>query len=153
TLALLLWVLRAAYVTLWRHQPLTFPGTFDPDGSCKPIGTSCGGLTGFVFPWLTLAATTAVFLFRRLRTIIRRYRRVAIRSPRQVVPRAVPNGGELVGRDEFCQILVDNLQAKTHRRPQILVGPAGSGKTDVLVQLAKLCAQRQAIPVSIHLSG
>ena len=53
---LVLWVARALYVVTTRRSDFT---GLDLDRRCSGIGTSCGALTGFVLPWLSVALATA----------------------------------------------------------------------------------------------
>jgi NACHT domain len=48
-------------------------------------------------------------------------------------------------------MLITNLRDPATRRPQVVVGGLGTGKTTLLVQLTKLLAERGAVPVPISL--
>ena len=60
---------------------------------------------------------------------------------------------EVVGRDELCYVSVpmQNLRDRGTRRPHVIVGGVGAGKTAVLVQMTKLLAECEAIPVPVML--
>ncbi|SDY48162.1 hypothetical protein SAMN05661080_03613 [Modestobacter sp. DSM 44400] len=145
------WILRAAYVVLWRRRPLDLPLGFNPDEACRRVGTSCGTLTGFVVSWLSIGAAMAIFLLLRLWAVIRPYRSRAVKTPSELVPTAGTIPGDIVGRDEICEVMIDDLRNSADRRPHILLGGVGTGKTAVMVQLTHLLAMRGAVPVPIRL--
>jgi hypothetical protein len=88
-----------------------------------------------------------------------------------------PDGG-IVGRDDLCEVLQDEFERheeadgrdsyggvnilhprragmrgspERNRRPVVLVGGVGAGKTAVLIQLTKLLADRGVLPIPIRL--
>jgi hypothetical protein len=148
---LALWLLRAAYVALWLRRPWDFPLGFDPDGTCPRVGTSCGILSGFLLTWLTVGAATAIFLLLRLRAVTKPYKSRAEKKPFELVPTAGSIVGEIVGRDEICEVIIDDLRNSADRRPHILLGGIGAGKTAVIVQLTRILATRRAVPVPVRL--
>jgi hypothetical protein len=148
---LALWLLRAAYVALWLRQPWDFPLGFNPDKTCPRVGTSCGILSGFVLTWLTIGAATAIFLLLRLRAVTRPYKARAENKPFELVPTAGSIVGEIVGRDEICEVIIDDLRNSADRRPHILLGGVGAGKTAVIVELTRILATRNAVPVPVRL--
>ncbi len=151
TLLLLAWVLRAGYVVFFHKKPLNFPVNFNPDSACAPIGPSCGAVTGFVLPWLSLAFATALFLVHRLKAAPRERQKTAESQPHKLVPTAGSITGRIVGRDELCKVLIDNVWMEEDRRPQLIMGGVGTGKTAVIVHLTQLLARYHAVPVSIRL--
>ncbi|MGJ5748991.1 NACHT domain-containing protein [Streptomyces puniciscabiei] len=82
---------------------------------------------------------------------IRRVRRTARKNPRDLVPTAGTILDEVVGRKELCAVLAQSLRNRRRRRPYVILGGVGSGKTAVLVQLTQLLADKGALPVPIHL--
>ncbi len=144
----ILWLLRSAFV-LARGKPFPFP--FDPDGRCESIGVSCAVLSGFVTPFLSLALASIAFLLWRLWSVQRPYAANARRQPRELVPSAEAVSGPIVGRDELCHVLMENLRDHGTCRPRVIVGGVGTGKTAVLVRLTQLLAENGAIPVPIGL--
>ncbi len=145
------YLVRAAVVALWLQKPVRFPFDFDPDGACGGIGTSCGTVSGFALSWLSLGAASAIFLLLRLRAVVRPYLRRALRNPSELVPTAGSIVGDIVGRDEICDVIIDDLRNSADRRPHILLGGVGSGKTAVIVRLTHLLATRGAVPVPVRL--
>jgi hypothetical protein len=68
-----------------------------------------------------------------------------------VVPTAGRIIGEVVGRNELCNVIIDDLRDQHTRRPHVVVGGVGAGKTALLVQLTKMLADRGAVPVPVRL--
>ncbi|MFD4715436.1 NACHT domain-containing protein [Streptomyces sp. NPDC058430] len=114
---------------------------------------SCTTVISFSTPFLALSLSTLVFLTVRYWKIVRPIRRIAKRNPRELVPTAGTIIEEVVGRQELCTVLSQALWDRRTRRPYVLVGSVGSGKTSVLVQLTQLLAEKGAVPVPIHLRG
>ena len=71
--------------------------------------------------------------------------------PQLLAETATPGTGAIVGRDELCRVIMEDIRSREIRRPHLVVGSVGTGKTAVLVQLTKLLAERGAIPVPIQL--
>ncbi|MGY1829083.1 hypothetical protein ACI8AA_01495 [Geodermatophilus sp. SYSU D01180] len=144
------WLVRAIVVMV-NGAPMDFPPGFNLEEICSDIAPSCGAVTGFALPWLTLAFVTALFFVNRLWFVPRERTRRAKESPHKLVPTAGSVTGEVVGRDELCKVLIDNVHANRDRRPQLIIGGVGTGKTAVMVQLTKLLAEYGATPVAIRL--
>jgi hypothetical protein len=147
-IALIALVIRAVVVVI-ANRPLGFP--FDPDTGCERISFSCDVLTGILLPILTLALASLVFLSFRLSSVHWPYVKKARQNPREVVPTAGSILGEVVGRDQLCQVIIDDLLTREARRPHVVIGGVGTGKTALLVQLTKLLAAGRAVPVPIRL--
>jgi hypothetical protein len=149
---LLLWLVRSSYVLFVRHEPWTGPFGFNPDEACQVAGASCGAVTGIVVSLLTLAAATSLFLLRRLRAVVNSYGKTAKHRASELVPTAAGGiVGDVVGRNDLCQVIVEDLRDSKDRRPHILIGSVGTGKTAVLVLLTQLLARCGATPVPIRL--
>ncbi|CAM5713559.1 hypothetical protein SALBM311S_13026 [Streptomyces alboniger] len=67
------------------------------------------------------------------------------------MPTAGPDTAEIVGREEIAQVIAERLRERDTRRPYLLVGGVGVGKTAVLVRLTELLAEQHAVPVPIRL--
>jgi hypothetical protein len=145
TLLLGLIVQAAVVVSLGRSWGLPV------DPTCQADATSCGILTGFAVPLLTIALGFAVFVVFRLTRVRRRYTSRVFADPRKLVPTAGSILHEVVGRDELCYVIIQNLRDRGTRRPHVIVGGVGAGKTAVLVQMTKLLAECGAIPVPVML--
>jgi hypothetical protein len=149
----ILWLVRSA-IGVGRGHPLAWPAGFNPDARCAgatEIGVSCGALTGFLTSLLSIALASAVFLLLRLSSAVRRYRRKARKHARELMPTAGSLIGDIVGRDELCRVVMADLHDRKTRRPHVLIGGVGTGKTAVLVRLTELLARRRAVPVPIRL--
>jgi hypothetical protein len=146
------WLIRSVAVYAL-GRPLAIPFGFNPDTSCSGagIGVSCGAVSGFVTSLLSIALASVVFLFFRLHLVIRRYLVEARKRPRNLVPTAGSIAGTIVGRDELCRVIMADLHDRKNRRPHVLIGGMGTGKTAVLVRLTELLAKSHAIPVPIRL--
>ncbi len=59
--------------------------------------------------------------------------------------------GDVVGRDELCRVMIADVRDSSTRRPHVVVGGIGTGKTALLVRLTKLLAHQHAVPVAIRL--
>ncbi|MCC3778452.1 ATP-binding protein [Streptomyces sp. UNOB3_S3] len=108
-------------------------------------------LMRFVGPFLVAGLVTAVFLFWWYRWTKRRYLAKARKNPQDLVLTAGPDTAEVVGRQEIAQVIAQRLRDRATRRPYLLVGGVGTGKTAVLVQLTGLLARQGAVPVPIRL--
>ena len=56
-----------------------------------------------------------------------------------------------IGRDQLCRVIMEDIHHSDTRRPHLLIGGVGAGKTAVLVRLTRLLAERHAVPVPIRL--
>ncbi|MGP3980414.1 NACHT domain-containing protein [Streptomyces sp. KR80] len=108
-------------------------------------------LIRFVGPVLTAGIATALFLFLWYSWTKRRYLAKARKAPEELVLTAGPDIAEIVGRQELAQVIAQRLRDRSTRRPYLLVGGVGSGKTAVLVRLTELLARQHAVPVPIRL--
>ncbi|WP_079148367.1 NACHT domain-containing protein [Streptomyces agglomeratus] len=120
-------------------------------GWCEGKGMSCGIVSGTLSPLLSLGFATAVFLLIPYPKVARKVRRHAKRDPRSLVPTAGTILEDVVGRRELCQVIIRSLYDRAIRRPYLLVGSVGAGKTAVLVQLTQMLAEKGAVPVPIRL--
>ena len=118
---------------------------------CGAYSAACGADVGFLVPLLSVAAASAIFLFYRLRHVTSPVVKKAKNTPEHLVETATPDIGEIVGRDELCRVIMEDIHQSDTRRPHLLVGGVGAGKTAVLVQLTGLFAERHAVPVPIRL--
>ncbi|GHG79086.1 ATP-binding protein [Streptomyces griseocarneus] len=113
--------------------------------------TGLEAILRFVGPVLTAGAAATIFLFVWYGYTKHRYLARARRSPRTLVPTAGPNTGQVVGRQEIAQVIAERLRDRATRRPYLLVGGVGTGKTAVMVQLTELLARQGAVPVPVRL--
>jgi hypothetical protein len=118
---------------------------------CDRYSAACGADVGFLIPLLSVALASAIFLFYRLRHVTSPVVRKAKTKPHQLVETATPDIGEIVGREQLCRVIMEDIHHSDTRRPHLLVGGVGAGKTAVLVKLTKLLAERHAVPVPIRL--
>ena len=121
------------------------------DNRCQQRALSCGVLASFLVPLLTLALVSAFFLLGRLWYLRRRYLRTARARPQDMVPTAGSIIGDVVGRDELCRVMIADLRDPSTRRPHVVVGGIGTGKTALLVRLTELLAHQHAVPVAVRL--
>jgi hypothetical protein len=118
---------------------------------CDRYSAACGATVGFLIPLLSVAFASAVFLFLRLRYVTSPLIRKAKKKPQDLVDTATPNTRNIVGRNELCQVIMEDIRHRDIRRPHMVVGGVGTGKTAVLVLLTKLLAEHKAMPVAIRL--
>jgi hypothetical protein len=121
------------------------------DNRCDFRTLSCGAISSFVVPILTLALATAFFLLGRLWYLRRRYLHTARDRPQDMVPTAGSIIGDVVGRDELCRVMIADVRDTSTRRPHVVVGGIGTGKTALLVRLTQLLAKQHAVPVAVRL--
>lgn len=101
---------------------------------------------------MSSAAVFAALWFLAWR--FRRARRLYLRKAREDAVGLVKPGsiiGEVVGRDQLCDALMSDLRDRKRRRPHVIVGSIGLGKTAVLVRLTELLARKGAVPVVLRL--
>jgi hypothetical protein len=147
---LVLLVVRAVAVVI-RGEPINTFGWFDPDAGCSNNGYSCGVVNSILMTFLTLAFAGAVFLSNRVLRVRRPYARRAREETRDLVQTAGTIIDEVVGRDQLCHVIMDDLRDRNGRRPHVVIGGAGVGKTAVLYRLTRVLAENGAIPVPIRL--
>jgi hypothetical protein len=121
------------------------------DRVCGSASFSCNILSGILGPILSLALASAIFLLVRLWLVSRPYMRTAREEPQRVVRTAGTMIGQVVGRDELCHVLIEDLRDPGSRRPHVVIGGVGAGKTALLVRLTALLAERGAVPVPVRL--
>jgi hypothetical protein len=129
-------------------------GGAQPDtvnAACNTASFSCNVVLGIITPLLLLAAAYVVFLLFRLSRVHRPYVRKARERPLALVQTAGTIIDEVVGRDQLCRVMMQDLFDSETRRPHVVVGGVGSGKTALIVRLTKLLAERGAVPVPIRL--
>ncbi|MEH1053694.1 NACHT domain-containing protein [Micromonospora sp. CPCC 206171] len=118
-----------------------------------PRSYYCGQVEGFVKGPLVVALGLAVFLFWRYLRVRRWYDRNALRNRRMVIPTAERDISrvDVVGRDELCALIIQRLRDEHSRRPLLLVGGIGTGKTTTLVRLAEMLMATDVVPIGIDL--
>jgi NACHT domain len=121
------------------------------DKVCGSTSFSCNMLSGILGPILSLALASAIFLLVRLWLVRRPYIRRAQAAPQRVVQTAGSMIGQVVGRDELCHVLIEDIRDPASRRPHVVMGGVGAGKTALLVRLTALLAERGAVPVPVRL--
>ncbi|HEX2084156.1 MAG TPA: hypothetical protein VHF89_00610 [Solirubrobacteraceae bacterium] len=138
-------------ISVLRGEPLPF--VWEPvNTECTENNAqACGVLTGIFFTAFPVILATSFLVNRKLRRVRRRYLRRARRQPNELVQTAGNIAGDIVGRDDVCDIIQEDLRDPKRRRPHVVVGGVGTGKTAVLVQLTRQLARRGAVPVPIRL--
>ncbi|KXK60626.1 hypothetical protein AWW66_17865 [Micromonospora rosaria] len=149
---LIVWLLYSLALAVWQDEP----ARFRPSRWCSrntPGGYYCSQVFDFVKGPLGLALTVAVFLLGRYLWVSRWYRRQARDDRRVSIPTAEHDVRNIlvVGRDELCGLLVRRLCDPTNRRPLLLVGGIGTGKTTTLVRLAEKLMNTRVVPIGIQL--
>jgi hypothetical protein len=80
-----------------------------------------------------------------------RYLEEAKQKPIDLVETANNVSGDIVGRDELCHVLIENLENRRTRNPQVVIGGVGAGRTALVVRLTQLLARQGKIPVPVRL--
>jgi NACHT domain len=129
-------------------------GGVQPDmvnAACNSASFSCNVALGILTPLLLLGAAYLVFLLFRASRVHRPYVRKARERPLDLVQTAGTIIDEVVGRDQLCRVMMQDLFDVETRRPHVVVGGVGSGKTALIVRLTELLAKRGAVPVPVRL--
>ncbi|MER6269391.1 ATP-binding protein [Streptomyces sp. NPDC001797] len=148
------WLVAALALLAWTGEGVYILATSESTGFeswRKHNSVGFETVSRFVGPILAASLAAALFLFWWYRWTKRRYLAKALRDPRRLVPTAGPDTAEIVGRDEVAQVIAERLRERDTRRPYLLVGGVGAGKTAVLVRLTELLAHQNAVPVPIRL--
>ncbi|MFI9151934.1 NACHT domain-containing protein [Streptomyces sp. NPDC053367] len=140
--AVLAWCAEGVYILVSQHTT-AFETWNDNDGFDT--------IVRFVGPVLTASIAAALFLFWWYRWTKRRYLTKAREQPRRLVPTAGPDSERIVGREQIAEVIAERLRERDTRRPYLLVGGVGVGKTAVLVRLTEMLARQHAVPVPIRL--
>lgn len=146
----LLFLAVTAVVTLAQDERSESPVKWI-DTQCKGNSFGCDVLLSLFMPFLTLALATAAYLFFRFSHVRRAYLRKARQAPHELVDTAGGIFGRVVGRDELCSVLMEDLRDRRFRRTSVIVGGVGAGKTALLVLLTRRLAEHGAMPVPLRL--
>ncbi|MFB6961488.1 NACHT domain-containing protein [Streptomyces sp. NPDC056309] len=147
---LLLFLAVTAVVTLAHGKGFKSPIKW-VDVQCAKSAFGCSVLQSLFMPFLTLALATLAYLFFRFRHVCGTYLRRAREAPHELVETAGGIFGRVVGRDQLCSVLMEDLRDRRFRRTHIVVGGVGTGKTALLVLLTQRLAERGAVPVPVPL--
>ncbi|MET9514870.1 NACHT domain-containing protein [Streptomyces sp. NPDC002994] len=121
------------------------------DRHCGKSQLSCGVLQTVVMPFLTLALATVAYLFFRFTRVRTAYLKKAREQPHELVETAGGIFGKVVGRDQLCEILMEDQRDSRFRRTHVVVGGVGTGKTALVVLLTQELARRNAVAVPLRL--
>jgi hypothetical protein len=124
-------------------------GPLRVDGGCSNNQFGCGALTEVAATVLALAFAFAVFAYWRVYRVVREHVKPWRDEPYKLIPTATPIE-QVVGREGICEILEEDL-VERKRRPQVVLGGIGDGKTAVLVRLAQRLVKKGAVPVGVRL--
>jgi hypothetical protein len=122
-----------------------------PGSRCKANSEACAAVSGVVLPLLVVVASTLLFLVWSFGRIRRFCRHQAMQVPNRLVQTAGSLMDEVVGRDPLCNAIMNNLRNKKARRPHVVVGRVGAGKTALLVRLTQRLAAKGAVPIPVRL--
>ncbi|MFF7721775.1 NACHT domain-containing protein [Streptomyces luteogriseus] len=147
---LLLFLAVTALITLPQEKSFESPVRWI-DRQCDADEFSCAVLQSLFMPFLTLALATVTYLFFRFRHVRRAYVRKALEDPHELVETAGGIFGRVVGRDQLCAVLMEDLRDRRFRRTHVVVGGIGTGKTALVVLLTQRLAERGAVPVPLRL--
>ncbi|MFF0087903.1 NACHT domain-containing protein [Streptomyces canus] len=146
----LLFLAVTAVVTLAHDKGFKSPITWI-DTQCKKGQIGCSVLLSVFMPFLTLALATVTYLFFRFSHVRRAYLKKARRASHELVETAGGIFGRVVGRDQLCSILMEELRQSRFHRTHVVVGGIGTGKTALLVLLTQQLAEQGAVPVPLRL--
>ncbi|WP_329311349.1 hypothetical protein [Streptomyces sp. NBC_01262] len=123
------------------------------DEQCDESPFSCTVLQSVFMPLLTISLATVAYLFFRFSRVRRAYLKRAREAPHELVETAGGIFGEVVGRDQLCAVLMEDLRDSRFRRAHVVVGGVGTGKTALVVLLTRQLARYNAVPVPLRLRG
>ncbi|MGW7052278.1 hypothetical protein [Streptomyces sp. NPDC054887] len=150
--AVLLFLAVTAVITLAEGDEFWTPIKW-ADDHCKKSQLSCGVLQTVVMPLLTLALATVAYLFFRFTRVRTAYLKKAREQPHELVETAGGIFGRVVGRDQLCEVLMEDQRDSRFRRTHVVVGGVGTGKTALIVLLTEQLARRNAVAVPLRLRG
>jgi hypothetical protein len=148
---LLLFLAVTALVTLPQETSVQTPVRWIGKQCRGDDSFSCAVLQSLFMPFLTLALATVTYLFFRFRHVRQAYVRKALEDPHELVETAGGIFGRVVGRDQLCSVLMEDLRDRRFRRTHVVVGGIGTGKTALVVLLTQRLAERGAVPVPLRL--
>ena len=147
--ALLAVLTLASVASVVLHEP--FNVMKDVQDRCDDTGFACNIASSVFFTVGPLLVGSFWFVSLTLWRVRRPLLKQARIEPTRLVETAGQITGKVVGRDDICNVLQHNLADRRERRPYVVVGGVGIGKTAVLVRLTELLARRGAVPVPIRL--
>ncbi|MFG2053170.1 NACHT domain-containing protein [Micromonospora sp. NPDC048930] len=149
---LVLWTIYSAVLARLQKEPDAFPIS-DWCAGDQPRAYYCGQVQDFVKGPLVIALGLALFLVWRYFRVRRWYRSHARADRQMVIPTAERDitDARVVGRDELCDLMIQRLRDQQTRRPLVLVGGIGTGKTATLVRLAEKLMAVKVVPIGVEL--
>ncbi len=147
-LLLLVLTVVSVYSVVFHH---TLDALLDVKQRCDDTGFACNISTSVFFTIGPLLVGSFWFVSLTLWRLRGPLVKQARNEPNRLVETAAQITGAVVGRDDICNVLQHNLADRRERRPYVIVGGIGIGKTAVLVRLTELLARRGAVPVPIRL--
>ncbi|MEU3340546.1 ATP-binding protein [Streptomyces sp. NPDC002144] len=146
--------LGTAVVVVWVALAIyDYPNSDNPDDKLDKLLSSTwfDAVSHIVGPVLTGSLLLAFFLLywyhRTKKPLVDKARN----HPHELVPTAGTLVNRIVGRRELSQVIAQTLRNRKTRKPYLLVGGVGVGKTAVLVELTRMLAEQSAVPVPIRL--
>jgi hypothetical protein len=118
---------------------------------CDQTGFACTIASSIFFTVAPLVVASGLFLYSRFRRAKRPLVKDAKERTTQFVETAGDIVGTVVGRDDLCDIVQADLRDRKRRRPHVIVGGVGAGKTAVIVQLTQRLGRSGAVPVPVRL--
>lgn len=118
-------------------------------GVWNPKGTTLAAINAAVAAVLALFVQSVPSL--QARRVRREYLAEMRRDARQVVATAGSIIGEVIGRDDVCDVIIENFHDRRIRRPQVIVSDAETGKTAVLVRLTESMANKNLVPIPLRM--
>jgi hypothetical protein len=125
------------------------------DNTCNSNAFGCNAVIELAGTIVTVVVAFASFVYWRVFKVANAFRADARDDAWQLLERMPRNelDRKVIGRDGICTVIQESLQDPESRRPQLIVGPIGAGKTAVLVELTRRLAADGAVPVPIRMRG
>jgi hypothetical protein len=119
--------------------------------SCEETGLACTVTVSLFLTAGPILVASGAILYWRTRRVKRPFVRAARENPTEFVETAGDIVGDVVGRDDLCEVVQADLRDRQGRRPHVIVAGVGAGKTAVLVRLTERLERSGAVPVAVRM--
>src|SRR5690349_7977262 len=141
----------ATLATLLGFRAVSSDGRLGIEGDCSENAFTCGMGTGLGTTVLAVAVGFLFWRFLRTRRVVDIYRRqIHGMTSRRPWPRRAAGALRMVPRTDLVALVIEDL-CRGGRRPQLIVGAIGTGKTCAMAHLKRELAAKRFVPVEVTL--